>query len=359
MNIAYYISGHGYGHAVRSIEVIKHLQENYRASVFVRTGAPEWLFEPVIKKGARFFHRHIESGIVQSNSFTVDKKATLETAAKIITNKAQIVKEEVHFLVHNQIDLAIIDHTPIAFEAAARAGVPAAGAANFSWDWIYMEYVAEYPQYSSVLDDIRASYQFAETLYRLPFHGPMNFYDAIIDVPLVGRKGTLDSQFVRRQLGFPELKKKLILIALKESDVAAVSWENVGKLSDYHFLILSRNSSDEKNIHQYSEGKIPFEELVASCDAVLSKPGYSMVAETIVNRTPMVYVPREDFVEDRPLVAGLEKYAVCQKMDKQSFLAGEWGAFFDELFQKDQFWPDIATDGARVIAEEIGRSLGK
>jgi hypothetical protein len=46
LNIAFYISGHGFGHASRSIELIRALLERQPGlRVVVSTPAPQWLFD--------------------------------------------------------------------------------------------------------------------------------------------------------------------------------------------------------------------------------------------------------------------------------------------------------------------------
>ena len=48
--ILFYISGHGYGHATRSIEVIKNIrQQNPRVEIHIQSDAPQWLFSLNLK----------------------------------------------------------------------------------------------------------------------------------------------------------------------------------------------------------------------------------------------------------------------------------------------------------------------
>ena len=48
MLIVFYISGHGFGHAVRSVELIKALvAARPDARIVVKTSAPAWLFETI------------------------------------------------------------------------------------------------------------------------------------------------------------------------------------------------------------------------------------------------------------------------------------------------------------------------
>ena len=352
MNLVYYITGHGYGHAVRSIEVIKELlSEHSDIHVFIRTGAPEWLFAEVRGPRTTFYKRHIEIGVIQQNSYSVDKKATLAAVAELLDNKQEIVSQEVTFLKEKNIKLVVSDHTPFAFDAANKAGIPTIGAANFSWDWIYADYIKELPEFEYVIKNIKKSYRLGKKLYRLPYYGDMPFKQ-IIDVPLVGRKSKTHPNKTREKMGLSSVTEKLVLLALKEQDLAGVNWSAVGRIKNYRFLVLSTSIS-QKNIINYNEGLVPFQDTVSACDAVISKPGYSMVAEILINKVPVLYVPREDFIEDIPLKNALKEYAVSQQMSLFDFNSGLWEPFLDKLFEKPKHWKPVQTNGANVIAKSI------
>ena len=358
MNLVYYITGHGYGHAVRSIEVIKELlSEHSDIHVFIRTGAPEWLFAEVRGPRTTFYKRHIEIGVIQQNSYSVDKKATLAAVAELLDNKQEIVSQEVTFLKEKNIKLVVSDHTPFAFDAANKAGIPTIGAANFSWDWIYADYIKELPEFEYVIKNIKKSYRLGKKLYRLPYYGDMPFKQ-IIDVPLVGRKSKTHPNKTREKMGLSSVTEKLVLLALKEQDLAGVNWSAVGRIKNYRFLVLSTSIS-QKNIINYNEGLVPFQDIVSACDAVISKPGYSVVAEILINQTPILYVPREDFVEDFALRKGLVELAVCQEISLQQFNSGLWESHLDLLFNSNKTWAAIETDGAKVLARKILDDLNK
>jgi uncharacterized protein (TIGR00661 family) len=353
LNIAYYITGHGYGHAVRSIEVIKGLlKQHLNIQIHIRTGAPEWLFREVLGNRTTFSNRHIEVGVLQNNSYSVDKEATLTAVADLLLQKDPIIKQEITFLQKEKISLVISDHTPFAMDAAHSTDIPVVGVANFSWDWIYGDYLNQFPKFKNVVQEIRNSYLLGDKLYRLPFYGDMPYLGKTIDVPLVGRMATTNRKTTRQQLGLSDVKKKLILLALKKQDLAGVNWEAVGEIKDYTFIMLSTDISHENIIH-YNEGPIPFQNIVNACDAVISKPGYSMVAEILLNKIPMLYVPRNDFIEDAPLVHVLEKYAVSEQMSLSNLNSGRWGPFLNQLMAKPSMWQHLQKNGAMITARNI------
>lgn len=356
MTLVFYISGHGYGHAVRDIEIIKALlRQNQQVTVHVRTCAPCWLFEPLPDGRVVYHERELDFGVLQQNSFSADKLATLQRYAQLVERKEQLLDEELIFLKDVSADVIISDITPLAFDAAARFGKKATAVGNFSWDWIYADYLDALPQYQFVVDDIRDSYRQAARLLRLPFYGDMTVFSHIENVPLAARRASESSESVRRKLGIPlESMEKYVLLGLRMSDLAGVNWRRVEEMQGVVFVAVSRDVP-LKNCLYLEEGLFPFENVLNACDAVLSKPGYSMVSEVIANQTPLLYVPRRDFVEDSVLIQGLENYAVCEELPQQEFRGGAWQEAVRRLFAKPEVWPLFRCDGAEVIAHKLIR----
>ena len=64
--IVFYISGHGFGHASRSIEVINAiLAQRPETRVGVRTSAPRWLFDLTVKGKVSYSTLECDTGVVQ------------------------------------------------------------------------------------------------------------------------------------------------------------------------------------------------------------------------------------------------------------------------------------------------------
>ncbi|NLP12673.1 hypothetical protein GX408_19900 [bacterium] len=354
VSIAYYITGHGYGHTVRSMEIIKELfRRRPDATVHVRTSAAAWLFEEL-----RFFHFHyhatrLDVGALQSTSYNVDRAATLAAYADLIERKQKLLDQEIAFLTQEKITAIVSDITPLAFAAAAALRLPAIAEANFTWDWIYQEWLADFPHYAPVIDDIRADYRRADLLLRLPFHGDMSVFSNIVDLPLVARRSSLTRQQARDRLAdYVDVKKKIILLGLRQADISHVPAAALTQLTDWHFITTSP-ALQAGTITCIPEGRLPFQDMVRGCDVILSKPGYSMVAEVIANQTPLVYVTRNDFCEDPILRQALNRYAVCEEMSMEDFNAGHWQEALQKIAAKPALWPFIANHGAETAAERI------
>ena len=359
MRIVFYVSGHGYGHAVRDIEIIKSiLKKAPRAEIHFRTGAPLWLFEPLLCERVRFHHRELDFGVKQKNSFGANKKATFERYAELLQLKDKLLEEEIQFLHSLAPDVILSDITPFAFDAAEAYGKKAVAVGNFSWDWIYSAFMDELPQFKFVVQDIKKSYSKAQRLFRIPFYGDMSAFANIENVPLIGRRAKMPASEVRRRIGIPRNDgKKYVLLGLRMDDLKDVEFDQMETMNGLCFVAVSRDVNVPNCLH-IKEGQPPFEELLNACDAVLSKPGYSMVAEVIINHTPIVYVPRQDFVEDPPLIAGLQRYAVSERLSQDDYFAGNWHGAFQRLFAKPGTRPYIQSNGADVIADRILADAG-
>ena len=352
MNLCFYITGHGYGHAVRCIEIMRTLFQIYPSThIRVRTAAPHWLFSPLRDQSFQYDYALLDVGALQKNSFSVDKKKTLQSYADLLKNKDSIVEKEIAFLKGENIDLVISDITPLAFDAAKECHIPAFAVGNFSWDWINKDWLDEHVDYRYVIDDIENSYRKADGLFRLPFYGDMKIFKSIVDVPLVVRKARLTAEQVRKRLNFPA-DKKCILLALRDNDLDVVDWTRAATIAEYCFVSTSKKYTGG-NIHSIEEGVLPFEEVLNACDAVLSKPGYGIVSDCIGNQKRILYIPRQDFVEDVILRKNLQVYSTCEEMTVECYEKSDWALKLEALIKKPAHWPPIETTGSKQIADNI------
>ena len=352
--ILFYISGHGYGHSTRMMEIINHLIERQPyAFCHIKTYAPEWLYRLNLKNNYAYHHFVCDVGTVQGNSYHLNQLQTLRDYEAFVKKKKGQIETEVNFIRQANISLVVGDIPSLAFDIAAAAGVPSVAVGNFSWDWIYEPFVKEYPQYTYLVDEIKSAYAQADLLLRLPFHGDMSAFAKIEDIPLVGRKARLPRERVRKNLGLnlhPE--EKLVLVALRANDLESVDWQNVNAIVGCRFLTFYPVTNGG-NVLQLPPDYLPFEELVNASDAVISKPGYGIVSECIVNRTPLLYTPRFDFAEYDILAKALQTYGVVRFIPLDEFWAGQWEKYLQTLFEAAPQWRPIATHGAEVAAQRI------
>src|SRR5947208_1224739 len=99
MNLLFYGSGHGYGHAVRSAEVVRELAAQQRAeTIYVRTTAPAHLFAGMQGTPIHISPAALDTGAVEVNPLQIDPERTLETAARFLKKRDAILTVEREFV---------------------------------------------------------------------------------------------------------------------------------------------------------------------------------------------------------------------------------------------------------------------
>lgn len=359
LTIFYYISGHGYGHTTRSIELIKALlRKNPNLFFHIRTDAPQWLFELNLDSNYRLHQIKLDVGTVQETSFHINKRKTVEEVAELYARREEIVKGEYTAAKEAGAELIIADIPPLAFDIAAAAQIPGVALANFSWDWIYQDYLQAIPEFDSLIRQVKSSYGKATLLLRLPFYGDLSAFPNIKDIPLIARKATRPKEEILKTVEIePETRSKLVLVAFRACDLQKVDFTGIEGTDGFKFITLGLQETHQNCIN-IPPNLVRFPDLVNACDAVVSKPGYGLVAEILANQTPLLYTSRDDFVEYAVLANGLNKYAVVKELPLEDFFAGNWQEYLEALLEQPSIWKQIELNGAEIGADQVLKILG-
>jgi len=249
---------------------------------------------------------------------------------------------------------------PLAFAAAARAGIPAVGVGNFTWDWIYAAYEDALPQAPWLVDRLAASYALAESAWRLPLAGGFESFRQIVDFPFVARHATHPREEVRERLGLPA-DAPLVLVSFggyqsHELNLAAAA----AHVREARIVITTAAPGtdtpngvltiDERRL--YGDG-LRYEDLVASVDIVLTKPGYGIVSECIANNTRLLYTSRGRFREYDVFVEQMPHLLPCEFLPQPDLTAGRWNTAIVSLLARAFPANRPATNGASLIATAI------
>jgi len=92
-------------------------------------------------------------------------------------------------------------------------------------------------------------------------------------------------------------------------------------------------------------------------DAVITKPGYGILSESIATGTPLLYTSRGTFREYPILVEAIERFTRSRFIDQKDLFAGRWRASLRALQTQPPSRETMAVDGADVIARLIDAQL--
>jgi L-arabinokinase len=365
--IVFYVSGHGFGHTSRSIEVIHALlRARPDARIVVKTSAPRRLFERTLLGQVEVIELQCDTGMVQIDSLTVDTDASIRQARDFQARLPQLATEEMAYLRAQGANVVVGDIPPLAFVSAAAVGVPSVAIGNFTWDWIYEGYAGADGSTRELASEIRGAYRNVTRALRLPMAGGFDGLQSITrDIPFIARRSRRHSDEVRAALGVPPRSqgKPLVLMSFGGYGVSGLDTSAVAALKDYT-IATTDTPARERTIepahglvyvseHDLYDRGLRYEDLVRAADVVVTKPGYGIISEAIANDTAMLYTSRGHFVEYDVLVREMPRYLRAEFIEQKDLLRGNWSAALKSLLDKPMPLEKPDLNGAEVAAEEI------
>ena len=324
LTFVYYVSGHGFGHATRVVEVTRHLIDAGH-TVHIATAAPHSIWLAEIDSLRLHFRRCLlDSGAIQSDALTVNRMESLRTYEALFERQEETVQGEVGFLQSVCADLVVVDIAPMACTAARLAGVRCVVCTNFTWDFIYAEYVETQGQRFRVLcEEIANDYAQADLLLRLPGCTPMPAFRRVEDVPLVVRMARTPRETIRARHGIPADAKVCIYNfggqptgwQLRE-DFLPPGWVCL-VCTALKMPLLPPNF-----IKPPADAYTP--DLIDAADVMLGKVGYGTVSEAVAHDKPFVFIRRDYFNEQPFLLKLLSSHGLAHELRRDEFYAGRW-----------------------------------
>lgn len=367
-SVAFYISGHGFGHASRDIEIINalgpHLPPGFR--ILVRTAVPRWLFDRTLTTPVVLVEGECDTGVVQIDSLRLDEEATVREASEFYATFEDRSAVEAALLREHDTRLVIADAPPLACAAAAAARVPSVVLSNFTWDWIYSGYAEQFAAIApEVIPTIGAAYATAAAGWRLPLHGGFDTIDAVIDLPFVARHGQRErrSEGTLAAVRVPA-ERPVVLSSFGGYGLRGFDHATLDCLDAWTVIVTGREPHGPlppgvtyvNEAEMYDAG-LRYEDLVAAVDVVATKPGYGIISECVANDTAMLYTSRGTFVEYDVMVRAMPRFLRCGFLDQPSLLGGRWRAVLDEIMALPAPTERPRTDGAQIAARMIAATL--
>ena len=201
MNIAYYISGHGFGHISRSYEIIKYILDNSKSNrIFVNTTRKDFVKEE--REGLTFRNVAVDVGMIQLSSISLNVPKTLDAIFEFEKNKTNTIEKEIDFLEKENIDCIISDSSSLPFLLASTLKLPSYFVGNFTWDFIYRNYNKFDLYFDKYANDLAMEYNLCDFGFILPFHCPTDSILKKKNIGIVGRKSNATKGSVRSAIGF-------------------------------------------------------------------------------------------------------------------------------------------------------------
>ncbi len=348
------ISSHGYGHVSQTSAVVNELAQLMPdLRITVRTTAPY----PLLKSRFQCDFEHI------SASFDFGMK--MENAVDVQIAESAAAYREFHADWHNKVeheadvmrqlkpDLLLANVPYLSLAAANRAKVRAVGMCCLNWADIYQHYCAEETDSQKIHGQMLEAYRSAESFLKVqPAMEMLDFSNtrSIQPVARIGRQLRCHIAANSNQIE----GEKLVLVAMGGMEFR-LPVENWPSLPGVRWIIPQAWNVTRDDMTTFESLKLNFTDVLATCDAVITKPGYGTFTETAYAGVPVLYVTRRNWPEEDCLVKWLVQNGACMEVERNALLAGELEEPLQQLWAQTK--PPRPEANGALEAAEILRSM--
>ncbi len=347
------VTNHGFGHATRAASIateIRHLAAaaGLPLKLIMATKAPGWLLDSYLKDD--YVHRPVsfDVGVLQSDSLTMDKPATLREMQSIQSRQEQLIEQEAAFIKEAGVDLVLADIPPLVGKIAKAAGVSCWFIGNFSWDFIYRPW----KEFAAIADWIDECVSYGDRTFRLPFAEPMSTLPNVTDVGLTGGIPTYSEAHLRGLLKSDVPPERTVLLTFGGLGLSSIPYKALLDFPEWQFLTFDQNAPDMPNLYRVRDRKMRPVDWMVVCDRVFSKPGYSTFAEACLLDKGIITITREGFAEAQILIDGIQNYAHHRVVDASDFFSGDW-SFLTEALRPPRETATLDKGGRSAIASAV------
>ena len=352
--ILYFVSGHGFGHAIRSALVVRELFKLGIRSEIV-SSIPKEIFDSKLKSIDYGYHRGLtDVGVVQSDAITSDIPATYTNWMKLLDEQTEWIANYFAFCEYIKPSAIVCDIVPFAIPLARKAALPSILVTSFTWDEILKFYSDDDSRFEKLSADLKKIYSDVTTQISTPLSFGLSERGETLQVPLIGSRAELGENEIRKNLMLDD--RPAFLVSFGGLGLESIGRLRLEEMDEYQFLFLSDRTERKGNIFTFDNSQVAHEELVKVSRAVITKPGYGISAECILNKTGMIYTSRGKFAEYEPLVNELKDYIPMKFISNEDLFSG---ALRPLLCEEMEFTSDLQADSGKGAEQAAAIIAGK
>lgn len=346
------ISHHGLGHLAQAGPVLADLrakQPDLELTVWsglgtaaLRTRIPmpfEHRFEPA------------DVGLPMIDAVNVDVAASRAAYIDFHADWDRRVAAEATWLLDRGYQGVFSDVAYLPLAAAARAGIPAMALCSLNWRDIAGAYLENEAGMAPILAQMESAYLGVRAFLRPAPAMPMDWLpqgEAISPIASQGRN-----------------RRAELAVALGEradSKWLLVGFGGIGyqralpRLPGVTWLAPDDWRETRPDVIHFGGLAAPFIDLLASCDALLTKVGYGSFVEAVAHGVPVLYIDRPDWPETPFLAKWLDEHGIGESITESEMFSPHAVECLGRLWEKPSK-PILETKGAAEAALRIQRLL--
>lgn len=345
------ISGHGYGHAAQVVPVLNALAQLVpHLQALLRTSVPAGFFEPRLTIPWKLSPAQQDIGCIQNGPLTIDVAGTWSAHRTLHADWDKKIETEATLIRQAGPTLVLSDVSHLGIAAGAAAGIPTVGLCSLSWDLVLAPFVdpAE-PAHAAIMNQIRDAYAKADCFLRVAPGLAVTAFRHMRDVGPIAEPTEPQPAALRRAIG-ATASEKIILVGFGGIALTSPPFDHMEAMQGFRFLFDGPVPSRFSRISSLSSVGLPFKQILASVDLVLTKPGYGTTVESVALGLPVVYVRRYNFADEQSLVDYLQQHGRSAELSLEAFSRGQWEPAIRQAFAQSPATPPPPLSGAQDAA---------
>ena len=295
------------------------------------TTVPSWFFEASLSGPFTYHSLLTDIGLIQKTPLHVDLTKTREYLDKFLPFEQSQTAQLAGVMGRLNCRVVICDIAPMGILVAREAGIPSVLVENFTWDWLYREYVGYDSRLKSHADYLETVFDEADFHVKtepICSHGLAD----LTSLP-VSRSAKVPAEQIRQRLGIPK-DVKMVMITMGGVPEQSRSMSGWTHQRDVYFVFPGGSNAFQISgnlilLPHHADFFHP--DLIMASDAVVGKVGYSTLAETYHAGLPFGYIMRPHFRESEILSSYIKKRMSGLAIEEDEFQDGGWVIHLPEL----------------------------
>jgi hypothetical protein len=341
------ISGHGFGHVAQTAPILNALHRQFpQIRITVRSTVPASHLRSRIHAPFTHLSSQGDIGMAMSSAIAVDVEKSRAAYQDFHANWDARVAAEAQTLLDLHADLVFSNVGYLPLAGAQRAGIPNVALCSLNWADIYRHYCGE----GEITRQIQLCYANADAFLRATPSMAMSDLANRIAVSPIADIGINRREELNQQLKLSN-NEKLVLVSLG-GITSRLPIEQWPRMKGVRWLVQHSWQVEHPDAIVFDDLPFTFNDLLASSDALLTKPGYGSFVEATASGIPILYVARPDWPESPALIDWLKNHGVSCEV---SAAALQQGDFAENLMHvcSANFPPPIEPLGAEQVATWI------
>lgn len=352
------ISDHGLGHLGQLSPVLRELANHFpECDLHIQSTIAPGRLEEML--GLRHQQHGVadDHGLLMANSLDVKLDATVRAYALQHQNWDALLTATVTRFAAIAPDVVIANAPYLSIAGAAALGLPSVLLASFTWAHAYRAYCSDSSGAAACIDHMLTQYRKADLILQPEPSMPMPELSAGRSIGPLARLGRPCRPVVEQRLGMTA-GQRLVLLFLGGVDtpLPLQDWPHDPNLV---WVVSHTPSLGRPDFRSIEECGVAYIDLLASADALVTKPGYGSIAEAACNGIPVLYVRRGRWPEEPGLIDWLKRHGRSGEIDRATLESGALRPALEALWTLPQPTPPVpsgALDATRAIAGLLAQS---